>query len=642
MASQFGLGLHWSNKMASGTDASETEPMQVQPVETSQNAKSLLLPPQVAQSIQHAQTTDILQEAANLSGICPPQSLESAPQHGYQYQYTNIERNTPNRRSRTSSTPNIMMPPLVNGQQTFSQFSGQFIRCPQQLAMTRFPAPYPQYQQIQKGPIKLTVHRPIPPQWSHKDDHRPKTSNMNQSIIEMGLTPSKEANIDNAKTNDLNAARNSVPSSKNMCQNKETVPVVKSKNQVQNEITSASTNKTVNVNKPSFSDVAARNTSTPKDKGSAKRKGSTSNISPQENNNKKNRTQSRHPGEVPPLVIEGDLDEYQHPRFYGQELKTHIPDRLIEKAKLIRNGSLLLFAKTTDARKLILQNYPSKTIFRGKTTIRESRYRDSPNYTVVARGVYLDMPVEEFSDIVKSAGYEANVQRLKNKNGEETTSVKITMKNQIEQQKIISEGLKHDYTHYEVNEFRNPLPRPQQCYRCQGYDHIQTSCPSSVQCLVCAKQHSHKICDVKDQNEYKCANCLGNHTAVSANCPMRIEAINKLNAHGRNEVMGAQYITPRTTRNTRTPRSRLPPPNQNVPQITRHPLRNLKNDIEDDPAILIAIIAVCQSVDLRTDLGDERKLFNSLCEATRPFGLNLNKTKVLTAIKTLQKYTQNE
>lgn len=61
----------------------------------------------------------------------------------------------------------------------------------------------------------------------------------------------------------------------------------------------------------------------------------------------------------------------------------------------------------------------------------------------------------------------------------------------------------------------------QQCSRCQGQSHTAKDCQSELLCGKCGYKHATRYCT---STTFKCANCHGNHTASSKECPKWLEA----------------------------------------------------------------------------------------------------------------------
>lgn len=57
-----------------------------------------------------------------------------------------------------------------------------------------------------------------------------------------------------------------------------------------------------------------------------------------------------------------------------------------------------------------------------------------------------------------------------------------------------------------------------QCYNCQIFGHIAKNCFWKAKCGMCAGAHNTRECIVDNKNQYKCANCDGNHMASSETC----------------------------------------------------------------------------------------------------------------------------
>ncbi|KAJ5369360.1 uncharacterized protein N7496_009120 [Penicillium cataractarum] len=70
--------------------------------------------------------------------------------------------------------------------------------------------------------------------------------------------------------------------------------------------------------------------------------------------------------------------------------------------------------------------------------------------------------------------------------------------------------------------------RVRQCFNCQQYGHIGTTCANAVKCVYCAEGHQSRDCPSKDTRENKCANCEGTHAAWSTECEARQREVEKI------------------------------------------------------------------------------------------------------------------
>ena len=64
-----------------------------------------------------------------------------------------------------------------------------------------------------------------------------------------------------------------------------------------------------------------------------------------------------------------------------------------------------------------------------------------------------------------------------------------------------------------------------QCYGCQKFGHVKTSCPLTSQnllvCRYCCGNHDGRNCNSRGNlSNYKCANCGSNHSSTYPGCPV--------------------------------------------------------------------------------------------------------------------------
>ncbi|KAI5638437.1 hypothetical protein NE865_08902 [Phthorimaea operculella] len=88
------------------------------------------------------------------------------------------------------------------------------------------------------------------------------------------------------------------------------------------------------------------------------------------------------------------------------------------------------------------------------------------------------------------------------------------------------------YLHYWRHEVSQYVPPVKQCLRCLKFGHIASYCKNGDACSICSGPHNFKICN-SDKNKPTCANCKGDHVAISTVCPIKKAKIeeNKIKSH---------------------------------------------------------------------------------------------------------------
>lgn len=368
--------------------------------------------------------------------------------------------------------------------------------------------------------------------------------------------------------------------------------------------------------------------------------------------------------EVPPLVIEGNLTGFKTYESINAEF-----DKLVHKDRILRikptaRGKILMYAKTEDDRKYLFSHYPKNELFNGQSVIREARSYVTYDYSAVLMDVPLSTSVEEIERLLKKSNVPViGVQRLRNREKQETTSVRIGLPDETTTKNLISEGVKFDMISIRIKEYVPPAPRITQCYRCQGYNHIAVNCHSSLKCLKCGRCHRSADCTY---NDFYCVNCGGAHTTVDRSCIARIAEIENRKKDKPNELNIANSMQQRRTpfrrihsRTSNSPKqpgfwspSRQNRPNPvmrnnltaNIPQLVskcQHP--TLKEHFENEPdTILSLLILLVFGVTKMKDDENVNELSKAFVKIGNACNLDFNVLKVTEILKRITENMSDE
>lgn len=87
----------------------------------------------------------------------------------------------------------------------------------------------------------------------------------------------------------------------------------------------------------------------------------------------------------------------------------------------------------------------------------------------------------------------------------------------------------YEHMWFDVSEYIRPLL---QCFTCYKFNHSSGSCKVNQVCSICAGSHNFKACT--DQDNIKCVNCKGPHTAVAFACPVKAAKVAEI----KNKISG--------------------------------------------------------------------------------------------------------
>ena len=133
------------------------------------------------------------------------------------------------------------------------------------------------------------------------------------------------------------------------------------------------------------------------------------------------------------------------------------------------------------------------------------------------RGVGLYIPIEMVLNELRDVGvtHVSRAIRYERRGGEIISSLRTTLNLTFAKQDLPEKNHLGCQTHT-VYPF---MSSPPQCFKCQHFGHLLSSCRGNVACRKCAGKHMTKTCT---SSFIKCILCGQGHTATYSRCPVRL------------------------------------------------------------------------------------------------------------------------
>ena len=176
-------------------------------------------------------------------------------------------------------------------------------------------------------------------------------------------------------------------------------------------------------------------------------------------------------------------------------------------------------------------------------TIREpinsKNYKDLERRNRVISGVYkniADNHVKKEFMRKHQIDVETATRIFSRETGDKTSKVKIVVKEE-DIPKLKTE-MQVGIQKCKIELYRKKKPIIQ-CYRCQRYGHIATTCTSETErCGRCSGDHKMRQCS---SNVLKCSNCRGNHVSPDNRCPKFQEVKQKIEGYRNSRIKHARH-----------------------------------------------------------------------------------------------------
>ena len=225
-------------------------------------------------------------------------------------------------------------------------------------------------------------------------------------------------------------------------------------------------------------------------------------------------------------VIYFHLQPTPNPIQFAKTLRKIVGENNIGTTRETKTGySIKPFTKEI-AKKLnpdaVKAAFPNLTIVEVKTA------RGTPNAPTpcfIIKDVSLGIELDEIKEELEIQGFEvAKIFRIRSRQfDKDTRLIRVFCANKEKIRTAIESGVNIGLQRHRC-EAPVELPKVVQCYNCQQFGHISTSCKETTKCLRCGGNHKVKDC-TQEKKTAKCSNCEGDHPAQYKGCKSYKEAV---------------------------------------------------------------------------------------------------------------------
>ena len=243
----------------------------------------------------------------------------------------------------------------------------------------------------------------------------------------------------------------------------------------------------------------------------------------QRNGNKKDTEEAKLKNEKT-LIIKKYMDpEARKRNNIRRTISKEYPGVGIENARTTVGGSILIEFEDKETAEKVKKQW-NKNLFGGNQGVTTKK--TSPPAGIVKHVMTEDLEDEEYSDDdiiseVKETFPDVEVDLFK-KDNKFTGTLKIQFSTEDELGRAMNNGIKLFQQKHKIERY-NYKPRVIICKFCQRFSHVSRICESRLKghdpkCGKCTdNDHETKDCE-KQQKDYKCCHCEGNHETGSKDC----------------------------------------------------------------------------------------------------------------------------
>ena len=247
------------------------------------------------------------------------------------------------------------------------------------------------------------------------------------------------------------------------------------------------------------------------------------------------KTSSQQPNYASQVVILEGVDEATkiHPTRLSRAFAAAKPNIELhpDGLRLTASGDVLVKPKNPkDCNALLKKEAFSTPSALGSNVTARVPKSQQVTHQVIIKGVDESVTQEEMDEILtrQELPYKSAKRIVSRQREAPTKLFRLILKDEETKKKLLRDGINLDQMHYRCElalEEKKSYPKVLQCYKCQELgDHLAAACTKEQKCVLCSGPHRKTDCKAT-KNEFKCANCAGNHASWSQECPRLREAV---------------------------------------------------------------------------------------------------------------------
>ena len=216
------------------------------------------------------------------------------------------------------------------------------------------------------------------------------------------------------------------------------------------------------------------------------------------------------------LINDSVSKKYSNQIKLANEIERNFPNVTLSiKFAYILGRKITIVTDDSKTHNLINNTWPTDAFEYGIKKLEKNDKSKINSFKVNLLNVHQEIDISEpdISDLLLKQGI-SNAKRIMKRNcGSPTNIISAEVNDRATYDKVTNMSIYLGYSRIRVY----PKYGIKQCFRCFEIGHLKFECKaSSISCMICSKNHHSDKCPTP--NDFKCANCGGNHCSVSRKC----------------------------------------------------------------------------------------------------------------------------